>query len=155
MKSRNGRSRSRVIGRTAALMVATIWLSPVGAPDAAAQSCRSLLQLERRHPKFSVKRMLRRGRYVIAIRHGDKGARGDGVPEIPGCPQPGQSLTNRGKEQAGQIGAGLGGPGLGLGARLWPPVGVPGDTPLYSSVLIGSGVRVYPKRILGAETEAG
>ena len=89
------------------MMVATIWLSPVGAPDAAAQSCRSLLQLERRHPKFSVKRMLRRGRYVIAIRHGDKGARGDGVPEIPGCPQPGQSLTNRGKEQAGQIGAGL------------------------------------------------
>ena len=51
--------------------------------------------------------MLRRGRYVIAIRHGDKGARGGGVPEIPGCPQPGQSLTNRGKEQAGQIGAGL------------------------------------------------
>lgn len=107
MKWRNWRSRSRVIGLIAALIVAAIWLSPIGAPDAAAQFCRSLLQLERRHPKFSVKRMLRRGRYVIAIRHGDKGARGDSVPDLPGCLQPGQSLTNHGKEQARQIGAGL------------------------------------------------
>lgn len=89
------------------MMVAAIWLSPIGAPDATAQSCRSLLQLERRHPKFSVKRTLRRGRYVIAIRHGDKGARGEGVPEVPGCPDPEKSLTNRGKRQARQIGAAL------------------------------------------------
>jgi hypothetical protein len=71
------------------LILAAIWLSPINAPDAAAQSCRSLLQLERKHPKFSVKQMLRRGRYVIAIRHGDKKARGvTAFPRFPGVPSP-------------------------------------------------------------------